>query len=144
MVPRQARGGPKPLLQGKSGRKPLIPLHFDAMSEPTPRKRFPIARKTWKFAKKAIRNWRERHRHPFNFGIHLIGIPLTLIGLGLLPFLAWYWGIGLFVLGYLFQFLGHLVEGNDVGELIPIKKLLGLPVVAIVPRPNVPSTPPPS
>ena len=26
------------------------------------------------------------------------------------------------------------VEGNDVGELIPIKRLLGLPVVAVAPK----------
>ena len=27
-----------------------------------------------------------------------------------------------------------LVEGNDVGEIIPIKKLLGLPYVAVAPK----------
>jgi hypothetical protein len=42
--------------------------------------------------------------------------------------------VGLIVLGYLLQWIGHRVEGNDVGELIPIKKLLGLPVVAIAPQ----------
>lgn len=97
---------------------------------------FPIARKVWKFAKKALANWRERHRHPFNFAIHLIGIPMTLVGIALLFVLDWYWGAGLFVLGYLFQWVGHRVEGNDVGELIPVKMALGLPVVAVVPRPS--------
>jgi hypothetical protein len=97
---------------------------------------FPIARKVWKFAKKALANWRDRHRHPFNFAIHLLGIPMTLVGLALLFVLDWYWGVGLFVLGYLFQWVGHRVEGNDVGELIPVKKALGLPVVAVVPRPS--------
>jgi hypothetical protein len=97
---------------------------------------FPIARRAWRFAKKARANWLERHRHPFNFAIHLLGIPMALVGLVLLFALPWYWGVGLFVLGYLFQFLGHRVEGNDVGELIPIKRALGLPVVAVVPRPG--------
>jgi hypothetical protein len=99
---------------------------------------FPIARRVWRFAKKARANWLERHQHPFNFAIHLLGIPAALLGLVLLFFLPWYWGVGLLVLGYLLQYLGHRVEGNDVGELIPIKRALGLPVVAVVPR-----TPPP-
>jgi hypothetical protein len=91
---------------------------------------FPIARRLWRI----VRNWRDRHRHPFNFVIHLFGIPMTLLGIALLFATDWYWGVGLFVLGYLFQWAGHLVEGNDVGELIPLKRALGLPVVAVVPR----------
>jgi hypothetical protein len=97
---------------------------------------FPIARRVGRFAGKALANWRERHRHPFNFAIHLLGIPLAVAGVVLLFVLPWYWGLGLFVLGYLFQYVGHRVEGNDVGELIPIKKALGLPVVAVIPRPT--------
>ncbi len=95
---------------------------------------FPIARRVGRFARKALANWRERHRHPFNFALHLLGIPLAVAGVVLLFVLPWYWGAGLLVLGYLFQFVGHRVEGNDVGELIPVKKALGLPVVAVVPR----------
>ena len=102
---------------------------------------FPIARRLWKFAKKALANWRERHVHPFNFAVHLLGIPMVLVGIVLLFILDWYWGAGLFVLGYVLQWLGHRVEGNDVGELIPVKKALGLPVVAIVPRASQPATP---
>ncbi len=101
---------------------------------------FPIARRAWRFAKKARANWLERHQHPFNYAIHLLGIPMTLVGLVLLAFLPWYWGVGLFALGYLFQYVGHRVEGNDVGELIPIKRALGFPTVAVVPRPS--ATPP--
>ncbi len=98
---------------------------------------FPIARRLLRI----LANWRERHQHPFNFTIHLFGIPMTLVGLALLFVTDWYWGVGLFVLGYLFQYLGHRVEGNDVGELIPIKRALGLPVVAIVPRSAPPTSP---
>jgi hypothetical protein len=105
------------------------------MSASPPRKSFPSARRVLRFAGKARANWIDRHQHPFNYGIHLLGIPLTLIGLVLLFVLPWYWGVGVFVLGYLLQFVGHRVEGNDVGELIPIKRALGLPVVAIIPRP---------
>jgi hypothetical protein len=81
-----------------------------------------------------LRNWLERHQHPFNFWIHLLGIPLAVAGVALLFFVPWYWGVGAFVLGYLLQWIGHRVEGNDVGELIPFKKMLGLPYVEIAPR----------
>jgi uncharacterized membrane protein YGL010W len=89
---------------------------------------------------RAWRNWRARHRDPFNFAIHLIGIPLA--GLGLLSLLAstffaeipWYWGFGGLVAGYFLQFVGHWVEGNDVGEWAAIKTLFGLPCKAVASR----------
>jgi len=48
----------------------------------------------------------------------------------------WYWGVGALVLGYLLQYVGHLAEGNDLGEWAAIKRLLGLPYVGIAPRWN--------
>ena len=86
------------------------------------------------FLRNALRNWRERHRHPFNLAIHLLGIPLAVAGVFLLFFLPWYWGVVAFILGYVLQFVGHVVEGNDVGEWAAIKRLLGLPYVGIAPR----------
>ncbi len=110
-------------------------LHRHDSNFPFPAKRRPVLR----FLKKRYQGWRPRHQHPFNFAIHLLGIPLAVGGVFLL--LAsifidglWYWGLGCFVVGYLCQWVGHLVEGNDVGELIPLKRLLGLPCVAIAPR----------
>jgi hypothetical protein len=94
---------------------------------------FPIARKLLAFAGRARRNWLERHQNAFNFWIHLIGIPLALAGLLLLFIEPWY-GVAALVAGYFLQWVGHRVEGNDVGEFIPIKRLLGLPVVAIAPK----------
>ena len=41
-----------------------------------------------------------------------------------------------FVLGYALQYVGHLAEGNDLGEWAAIKRLLGLPYVGIAPRWN--------
>lgn len=95
---------------------------------------FPIARRAWGFAMKARRNWLERHQVPFNYWIHMLGIPLALAGLVALFLLPWYWGVGGIVAGYVLQWIGHRVEGNDVGEFIPIKKMLGLPYVAIAPQ----------
>src|SRR6185312_11368148 len=91
---------------------------------------FPIARKGLALAARARRNWLERHCNAFNFWIHMVGIPLAVAGLPLFFLAPWYWGAG----GYLLQWLGHCVEGNDVGEFIPLKKMLGLPYVAVVPR----------
>ena len=86
-------------------------------------------------------NWRERHQLPFNFAIHLVGIPLAVCGVFLLFFLPWYWGVAALVLGYLLQWIGHRAEGNDVGEWAALKRLFGLPYVGIAPRwnPNDPN-----
>jgi hypothetical protein len=97
---------------------------------PRPSRRYPIL----KFLARALRNWRERHQHPFNFAIHLLGIPLAVSGLFLLFFVPWYWGVSAFVLGYALQYAGHAVEGNDLGEWAAIKRMLGLPYVGIAPK----------
>ena len=104
------------------------------MTQTAESKRFPIARAIVRFARKALRNWRERHQLPFNFWIHMLGIPLAMSGIVLLFLVPWYWGAGAFVLGYFLQYVGHRAEGNDVGEWAGIKRLLGLPTVAISPR----------
>jgi hypothetical protein len=95
---------------------------------------FPIARKLLRFAGRARRNWLARHQNSFNFWIHMIGIPLAVAGIPLLLLTDWYWGVAAIVAGYFLQWIGHRIEGNDVGELIPLKRMLGLPVVAIAPQ----------
>jgi hypothetical protein len=86
--------------------------------------------------RKALRNWLERHQHPFNFWIHLLGIPIAVAGLVLLIvwWPEWWWGVGGLVLGYVLQWWGHTVEGNDVGEWAGIKRMLGMRYVSISPR----------
>src|SRR5437660_12928696 len=103
----------------------------DPSNAPTsaPQPRGPLRR----FLRKALKNWLQRHQHPFDFAIHLLGIPIAVAGLVLL-FISPWWGLGGLVLGYLLQWIGHLVEGNDVGEWAGIKRLLGLPYVGIAPR----------
>jgi hypothetical protein len=83
-----------------------------------------------------LNNWLQRHQHPFNFWIHMAGIPIAVAGLILLiaEWEQWWLGVGGLVLGYFLQWLGHTVEGNDVGEWAGIKRLLGLPYVSISPR----------
>lgn len=95
--------------------------------------------------RRAIANWRERHQHPFNCGIHLIGIPLALVVAPILllslPWDQWYWAALAFVIGYLLQWIGHRVEGNDLGEWAGIKRMLGLPYVGVAPRPRTEVSP---
>ena len=46
----------------------------------------------------------------------------------------WWRPVGLVVLSYALQWVGHRVEGNDMGEWAGIKRLLGLPCAAVAPR----------
>lgn len=83
--------------------------------------------------RRALRNWLERHQHPFNFWIHLVGIPLAFAGLVMFFTTEWYWALAAFVGGYVLQYIGHCVEGNDLGEWAAVKRMLGMPYVSIAP-----------
>lgn len=82
--------------------------------------------------RRAIDNWMLRHQNRTSFWLHMLGIPMTIVGVGLAFAQLWWWGGGLFVGGYALQFIGHAIEGNDAGELILVKKALGLPYIDIV------------
>lgn len=108
-------------------------VYIHGMSTEQPRYSFPIARRVLRFARRARQNWLDRHQVPANFWIHMVGIPVAMAGIPLLFLTDWWVGVTAIVVGYFLQWVGHKLEGNDVGELIPIKRLLGLPVVAIAP-----------
>ena len=40
----------------------------------------------------------------------------------------------IFAVAWVGQFIGHKIEGNDMGEVVLIKRLLGKPYVAVAPR----------
>jgi uncharacterized membrane protein YGL010W len=86
------------------------------------------------FGPRWLRRWLERHQHPVSFALHMVGIPMTVVGVVVAILGELGWGAGLFVLGYFLQFIGHCIEGNDMGELILFKRLLGRPYVAVSPR----------
>jgi uncharacterized membrane protein YGL010W len=78
-----------------------------------------------------VEDWLARHRHPGSFLLHLIGIPMSLAGflltpffLGLLSLPMFLFALGLFVGGYLLQFLGHLCEGSEPGEVARLRNWL--------------------
>ena len=75
-----------------------------------------------------VRNYIERHQVRANQLLHLVGVPLTfVVSIILLTRDEAAWAAGAFVGGYVLQFLGHAIEGNDAGETILIKKLVGKP-----------------
>jgi hypothetical protein len=109
------------------------------MTSPTePRQSFLERRPIRRALRRWLDNWLERHQHPFSRRIHYVGIPLSLLVapvlLFALPWDQWYWAATAFVGGYVLQWVGHRVEGNDMGELAGVKRLLGLPYVAVSPR----------
>ncbi len=86
-------------------------------------------------------NWQQRHQHRGSRWLHFVGIPLNIaaVPLAVAQLAEWRWDLwwqpaGLLLAGYLLQWIGHRFEGNDMGELILIKKWRGRPYVAISPR----------
>lgn len=75
-----------------------------------------------------VKNYIERHQNRANQVFHLIGVPLTFLVSAICLVREQWLEAGLcFVFGYVLQFIGHAIEGNDAGELILIKKALGRP-----------------
>lgn len=79
-----------------------------------------------------VADWMDRHRHRGSFALHLIGIPVSIVGLLLLPMAlpafsmsTFIIAIGLFILGYLLQFLGHALEGSQPGEFALFERRFG-------------------
>jgi len=88
-----------------------------------------------------LKNWLERHQSPLSFWLHMVGIPLAIaaVGLGAYQLYEWRWDLWyrpvlLLGAGYLLQFLGHAHEGNDMGEVILVKRLLRRSYTAVSPR----------
>ena len=70
---------------------------------------------------KPMEEWVEQyaasHQNPINRFCHTLGIPMIVLSIVLLVasiFVTglWPYGLGLFVLGWIFQFVGHAFEGK--------------------------------
>lgn len=59
-----------------------------------------------------MENYKAKHRHPLNRLTHNIGIPMIVISLVVI-FFNWRVALALFVVGWILQFLGHIIEGNQ-------------------------------
>ncbi|MAQ15463.1 MAG: permease [Sandaracinus sp.] len=60
---------------------------------------------------KMLADYERDHQHPMNKATHMVGIPMILLSLPLIFFVPPV-GIGLFVLGWILQFIGHAFEGK--------------------------------
>jgi len=57
-------------------------------------------------------NYKAKHQHPLNRLTHSIGIPMIVVSLPLFLF-NWRLALFLFVVGWILQFVGHAIEGNQ-------------------------------
>ncbi|HDR7506886.1 TPA: DUF962 domain-containing protein, partial [Bacillus toyonensis] len=55
-----------------------------------------------------FKKYRDDHQHPMNKFFHFIGIPTIIISIFIL-FVNWKLGLSLFILGWIFQFVGHAI-----------------------------------
>ena len=81
-----------------------------------------------------VRNYIARHQNRANQLFHLVGVPVTFVlSIILLTNDEPLWASAAFVGGYILQFIGHAIEGNDAGEVVLIKKILGKPYQEFAP-----------
>lgn len=59
-----------------------------------------------------MEDYKEKHKHPLNRLTHAFGIPMIVVALPLFIF-NWRWALALFVAGWILQFVGHAIEGNQ-------------------------------
>ncbi|MBA3246831.1 MAG: DUF962 domain-containing protein [Pyrinomonadaceae bacterium] len=59
-----------------------------------------------------MEEYKAKHQHPLNRLMHNFGIPMIVISLSLV-FVNWRWALALFVIGWILQFIGHAIEGNQ-------------------------------
>jgi len=98
-----------------------------------------------------VHRWLVRHQHPASRVFHAFAIPmlplagyLAIVQLRDAAWSLWWRPVALVVLSYALQWIGHRIEGNDMGELILAKKWIGKPYVAISPRYEQTTQMPPS
>ena len=64
-----------------------------------------------------IRQYSTSHQNSVNRACHTVGIPMIALGVLVTPLILWhtrFWmlAVGLFVVGWIFQFVGHAFEGK--------------------------------
>jgi uncharacterized membrane protein YGL010W len=64
-----------------------------------------------------IRQYATSHQNSVNRACHTIGIPMIAVSMLMIPVAiwrpqCWWWALGLFVSGWIFQFIGHAFEGK--------------------------------
>src|SRR5579883_2015910 len=83
-----------------------------------------INSKAYNAAQFFLKDYIERHAHPINAALHVIGVPAAFAG-----FFYFFTGrdipkgAALIFIGYLLQYLGHRAQGNEVGEVTLAKNI---------------------
>lgn len=102
-------------------------------------------------SKDLLAQWFARHRSPLSLVLHAIGIPMTIVAAGQAIYMLaigdwahWWSPVTLVTVGYGLQWIGHRYEGNDMGEVILIKRMLRRPYRAVSPRYATPDRAAPS
>jgi hypothetical protein len=97
-----------------------------------------------------IEGWIARHRDPTSFVLHMFGIPATILGVLLIPIYVmlisipiFLFALALFVGGYLIQFLGHVVDWTEPGEIAYLRRKLGWSYAKIATAGSAPTGPAP-
>ncbi|HVF86381.1 MAG TPA: DUF962 domain-containing protein [Pyrinomonadaceae bacterium] len=83
-----------------------------------------------------MENYKAKHQHPLNRLTHNIGIPMIVVSLPIF-FFNLRWALVLFVTGWILQFVGHAIEGNQpaffrnpvyllIGPLWLVRRALGV------------------
>jgi uncharacterized membrane protein YGL010W len=65
-----------------------------------------------------ITEYAQSHQNPVNRLLHTLGIPMIAISIPLFSVALfvpgfWVWPVALFVVGWVFQFIGHVFEGKS-------------------------------
>jgi hypothetical protein len=78
---------------------------------------YPLAMLGNRTSEQWIAQYASSHRHPVNRACHTLGIPTILIAIlvfvgAIFKHRLWPYALGLFILGWIFQFIGHAFEGK--------------------------------
>jgi hypothetical protein len=77
------------------------------------------------FVRMFFADYFSRHTDNWNRALHVIGVPLApFLFLFLLVTGRFVLAAAAFVVGYLLQWIGHRIEGNEVGEVILLKLIV--------------------
>lgn len=58
-----------------------------------------------------LENYKQSHQNKINRALHTVGIPMIVVSLPLF-FWEWKWALGIFIVGWILQFAGHIFEGK--------------------------------
>lgn len=98
------------------------------------RKRSPFRLNPFLLVRDFFIDYFSRHTNNWNRALHVVGVPLApFLFLYLLATGQLYPAAAAFVAGYLLQWIGHTIEGNEVGEVILAKWIARKLAAAVTP-----------